>query len=325
MHDEIQDFLGAHRGQVKPKTYEAFERHLEQFSEWLRERDLHPHDVTQRDLKKYIGYLSQEKGYAPKTSRSKFVPIRTYYKDEVAEEYIDESPARNIESSDVAKDRTLIEDSWKDERVFLSQEQIQKLVDNVPNPQIRNRCIILFQYHTGLRRNEVAKTKLEKMDREERKVTVIGKHDKKITAYWEPTLDPLLDTWIDKYRVQSTHAASSPYLFLTNRSEKISGAQVNKIIKQSAENAGIQNVLFTDAKGHKRHSVTSHAVRHSFGAHWIEKGGSTAALHERFAHTDQQTTEIYKHAVDSWVREESEKVGIGNDINFSDGVEFSQN
>jgi integrase len=44
---------------------------------------------------------------------------------------------------------------------------------------------------------------------------------------------------------------------------------VNDIVVEAAEDAGIQEVLYTDAGEIAHNKFTSHALRHSFAMHWL--------------------------------------------------------
>ena len=113
-------------------------------------------------------------------------------------------------------------------------------MDNVPAPKVGNRVVFLFQYFTGLGRQEVVDLRLEDLDSEERIVKVRGKGDKLHTAYWQPKLGVLLNAWIDGgNRDGSPYARESPYLFVTESTPQMSAGRVSYIVREAAENAGI--------------------------------------------------------------------------------------
>lgn len=154
--------------------------------------------------------------------------------------------------------------------------------------------MVLMQYYTGLRRQEVVDVQLDDLNREQRQVRVRGKGNKLNIAKWQPRLDGLLTTWIDGgYRDASPYARESPYLFVSDSGPKLSGDQLNKVVVEAAKNAGIQEVLYEDAAGRKRYEYTSHVLRHSFAMHWLENGGSLEGLSKHMAHSSVTTTEIY--------------------------------
>lgn len=316
MHDEIEEFLDILEGQDKTEgTINEYRKGLTQFSAWLESEELAPKDVTPRDLQRYLAYLKGTKGYAPKTIRVRFVGVRRFYADWCANDGPDTNPASNVSVTDYAPKQTRKEEATKERREWLSKDEVTALVESVPSPTIRNRLVVLFQYYTGLRRQEVCDVKLSDLDRENRQVQVRGKGSKTHTAHWQPRLDTLLTTWIDSgYRNGSPYAEESPYLFVSNAGPQLSGSRLNDIIKEAAENAGIQEVLYEDAAGRNHYKVTSHILRHSFAMHYLENGGSIEGLSKLLAHSSVTTTEIYGEILDERAGEEYEKFAPSIDI-----------
>jgi len=228
---------------------------------------------------------------------------------------IADDPTENVTVADYLPKKTRKEGATKERRVWLSKDEVEPLVQNAPSPTLRNRLLILFQYYTGLRRQEVSDVKLEDLDREERQVKVQGKGDKIHTAYWQPKLDGLLSAWLDQgYRDSSPYSRESVYLFVTESSPQLSGNRINKIVCGAAENAGIQESLYEDAKGRNHYKVTSHTLRNSFAMHFLENGGSKADLSKLLAHSSVTTTEIYGEILDERAKEEYDKFAPQIDV-----------
>lgn len=306
MHPRISEFIEILQGKDKAdSTVNQYEKGLRDYSDWLEDEAFEPENVTGRDLQRYLSYLKNERGLAPKTIRLKFVSVSQFYKDMVASRDLDDNPTESVELTDYAPKRTQKEEVTKEKRVWIPKEDLEKLVEHAPAPNLRNRLLIMFQYFTGLRRQEVCDVKLSDLDREERQVQVRGKNDKVHTAHWQPKLDGLLTAWLDSgYRDASPYARESDHLFLTESSPKLSGSRLNEIVKQAAENAGIQEVLYTDNRGSKHYKITSHTLRHSFAMHWLQNGGSLEGLSKNLAHSSVTTTEIYGEILDERAKEE---------------------
>lgn len=316
MHDQIEEFIDILHGKDKAdSTVKQYEKALEHYSSWLSEEGLDPLEVSTRDLQRYLGYLKAEKEYAPKTIRLKFVAVNQFYSDLANTGALESDPADDVKVTDYAPKRTRKEEETKERIDWLSKEEVGELVENVPAPQVRNRLAVLFQYYTGLRRQEVCDVKISDLDREERQVQVRGKNGKVHTASWQPKLDGLLSTWIDRgYREGSLYSEESEYLFVTNSAPQMSAGYLNDIVKEAAENAGIQEVLYTDAGGSKQYKVTSHILRHSFAMHWLQNGGSIEGLSKNLAHSSVTTTEIYGEVLEERARDEYETYAPEIDI-----------
>lgn len=114
-----------------------------------------------------------------------------------------------------------------------------------------------------------------------------------------------MTAWLDGgYRDSSPKAADSPYLFVSQLREKLSGTQINRIIRTIAEDAGIQEILSTDAAGRNQYKITSHTLRHSFAMHWQQNGGSIERLSKDLAHSSVTTTEIYGEILEDRAKDE---------------------
>lgn len=311
MHDELEEYLEILRAQDKAEgTLKRYDGALNAFSDWLDDEDITPTDVEKRDLQLYLGWLKNERGYAPKTIHGYFSPVSGFYADLAETGEIESDPSENVSPFDYAEKVTKTEQVSKDRRTWLEEEEIRQLVDNVPSPTIRNRLIVLFMFFTGLRRQEVSDVKVEDLDRKERRVQVRGKGGKVHIAHWQPQLDSLLIQWLDKgYRDASPYAKESPYLFVSDSAEKVSGDRITKIVRKAAEQAGLQEVLYKDANGRNRYKITSHTLRHSYAMHWLQNGGSIEALSKNMAHNSITTTEIYGEILDQRAKGEYEKFG----------------
>lgn len=295
MRDEMEDFLTLLAGTDKSeRTVQQYRTGLRQYSEWLDQEDLDVDNVSPRDIKLYLSYLKSEKEFAPKTIRLRFTAISQFYESEAANRDDLEDPTDDVKVSDYGPKTTRKEEITKQKHIWLSKDELRQLVENVPAPKLRNRLVVLFQFYTGLRRQEVSDVKIADLDRENRMVQVRGKNDKTHTAHWQPKLDGLLTAWLDGgVRDASPYAGESEYLFLSNTNAKLSGSQINVIVKEAAENAGIQEALYTDAAGKTHYKITSHTLRHSFAMLYIENGGSPEVLSKILAHDSLRTTQIY--------------------------------
>jgi len=316
MRESLQEYLDLLEGQNKSEgTLQQYSGGLNAFSDWLEEEEADPEELGTRDIQRYLSWLKSERGYAPKTVRGYFSPVSGYYSDLEATGDIESDPTEDVVVAEYASEETLKERKTKERRVWLERDELRQVVENVPAPKLRNRLLVLFQYYTGLRRQEVVDVKLDDLDRENRRVQVRGKGNKLHSAHWQPKLDGLLSTWIDGgYRDASPYAAESPYLFVSDAGPKMSADTINKAVVKGAENAGIQEVLYEDATGRNRYKYTSHVLRHSFAMHWLENGGSIEALSKHMAHSSVTTTEIYGEILDERAKEEYEEYAPQIDI-----------
>lgn len=317
MRDSLKEYLEILEGQNKATgTLQQYSGGLKAFDTWLDEEDAEPENLTTRDIQRYLSWLNKQ-GYAPKTVRGYFSPVSGFYKDLEAAGEIEDDPTEDVVVADYASEETMKERATKERRVWMTKDELKQVVENVPAPTLRNRLLVLFQYYTGLRRQEVVDVRLEDLNREERKVKVRGKGNTLNTAHWRPRLDGLLTAWIDGgYRDASPYARESPYLFVSDSGPQVSADRLNKVVVNAAENAGIQEVLYRDAKGRNRYKYTSHVLRHSFAMHWLENGGSLEGLSNHMAHSSVTTTEIYGEILDQRASVEYEQFAPDIEVSF---------
>ena len=81
------------------------------------------------------------------------------------------------------------------------------------------------------------------------------------------------------------------YLFLNRRARKLSRVMIFTIIKRLCEKANINK------------HVSPHTLRHSFATHLVRGGANLRAVQEMLGHESIQTTEIYTHLDDEYLRD----------------------
>lgn len=305
MIPEAKKFLRAYRRKRAESTVRNARSDLKMFSEYLEENNLGVKDCTWDELEEYLFQMKQE-DYSDHTIRNRYQSINQMYQYLERKDLVEHNPAEEIEIREFASRKNKREEKTLEKRVWLTSEEINDLVEAAPQPVVRNRCLILFMYYTACRRSEVSKVKMENIDFDQRKAKVKSpKTGKIITVRWQPNLDPLLRTWIEQYRPSYVTAADSPYLFVTEQAERIAPNHISRMIRDAAEAAGIQEVLYEDKAGNKRRKVTSHALRHSFAVHWLQppNKGSLEELKEILAHEDVKTTQIYGKIVEDQMDE----------------------
>jgi len=185
---------------------------------------------------------------------------------------------------------------------YLEPDQIDELIDNVPAPKMRNEAIVMLMANTGLRASEVMRARLNKLDLENRELTVLcpKKSDDNendpvyITVYWRsPAVSRVLDGFIEFERPSYAYADESPYVFPSKQSERIGYDQVNRTVKEAAEEAGLQESQSVDAAGQQRQQVTSHVLRHSYAMAALDNGMSIDEIRDQLHHTDISVTMKY--------------------------------
>lgn len=157
----------------------------------------------------------------------------------------------------------------------LSKNEMKRIFNSCNN--IKHRCILMLIYSAGLRRSELIDLEISDIDSERMVVNINGAKGKKdrISLLSENTLGLLRDY----YKIYKPKV----YLFEGSNGSKYSPTSIAKILKNSAQKAGITK------------NVTPHMLRHSFATHLLEQGTDLRYIQELLGHNSSKTTEIYTH------------------------------
>jgi integrase len=93
------------------------------------------------------------------------------------------------------------------------------------------------------------------------------------------------------------------WLFPSYRGEHNSSRQVQKILSDIAERAGLQEVKRKDKAGKDRHRIHPHLLRHSFAICSLDGRVPVGDLQDQLGHASPATTGIYLKASPNYRRE----------------------
>lgn len=269
------------------------------WSEFLNEeRGKSLGEAITKDVRGYLLYLKQQ-GLSSPTQTQARSAISLYYQLMYPDK---ENPVEGLDGS--WRSTTDKEKSTGEERSHPSRENIQDMIDNVPTPTLRSELIIKLLYGTGMRRMELAKVEVDRIDLENQEIQVYGdKTNEWRTVGFRESLRQHLNIWINGPRKdEPTYSEDNPYLFPspTTRGDNdhISGETIRQTVHRAADNAGIQDTYGNDVNGKNQHKITPHALRHAFAVHSAENEVPAPHLKEALGHHDLAITQIYADIVD---------------------------
>lgn len=330
----LEEFYDRQSTKKAETTAYSYKRQAAKWADWLENPGKYDYDNnrSERESKKVWEattgdlqtFLRQQlnSGLSGMTVRNRRFAISALYRelDEMANEPFPipdfENPSNDLDVSDwgLQKKGTRKSQALKGEEVYyLTPDEIEQLTDNVTDPTLRNELIIRLLYQTGLRRGELASIRLEDIDTDERAINIRAEktHSNRI-VYYQPSLDTLLNRWINVGR-KSLTTADSDYLFPTYKTEKITGRQVSRTVRKAAEEAGLQGVAFTDASGGEHVKITAHTLRHSFAVQSVKNGMDTRMLQLLLGHENIETTERYLRMATDDIQSAARKFGAGTE------------
>ena len=257
---------------LKPKTQNAYVRHVFRFGEYLGRS---PHTATSEDLRLYQLHLVN-KGIATGNLNAHLSGLRFFFET-------------TLDKPEVLKKIKHVHEPRKIPTI-LSAEDVTKLIDAAGS--LKYQAAFSIGYGAGLRRNEVVHLKISDIDSERMLIHVEeGKGDKERNAMLSPTLLTLLRNW---YRAGQSQHKMLPggWLFPgQNPVNPMSARQLNRAFHRAREAAGI-------TKG-----VTLHSLRHSFATHLLEAGVDIRVIQVLLGHAKLSTTARYSQVATSTLRE----------------------
>jgi len=195
--------------------------------------------------------------------------------------------------------RDFIKIQGKGNPTNITESQVLEFLDKVNNKyslhRIRNIAIIYLIANTGIRREEITNLKLRNLDLINRKLKLIGKCNKERTVLLN---DIAIEVIKDYLKIREKHKfASSQYIFLTERSEKLDKSTINYIF----------NSYSID-----KDKVRPHSCRHSYASSMIENEMFTLPeLQNQLGHSSISTTGIYCHAREDNIKKKINNYQIG--------------
>lgn len=314
---------------TKKNTEGTANRYLDEvstFEDWLQEnrgKSLLEADTT--DLRVHLEEMAVDTGdrtaYAPSTITRRRSAVSQFYQlaQEVSEDYgldldVPPNPSEDLDQTWNLGSTKKSEGVEAEEGIYyLKPDEVEKLAENVPAPKLRNSLITRLLFNTGLRRGELATITMDALDREERTIRIpaLKSPEPRTVTYSEEYVGLLLDRWLDEGHREATRYArneGSDYLFPTDESEHISGDYLNQMVKEAAEQAGLQKTLKeTYSDGRKINKVTAHTLRHSFAVHAVNCDIDVRSLQRILGHEDLDTTMTYLRIAESDYVDESRK------------------
>jgi integrase/recombinase XerC len=168
-------------------------------------------------------------------------------------------------------------------RVKLTVDDFNKLLryvnkNNSRYPE-RDRAILLIFMSTGMRKTALSSINIEDVNLEDNKLSIIDKGDITHDYPLNPTEKNAILTWLDK-RNEFKDAENSSALFISNKGNRISGAELERLIKRYTA-------------GSLSTSVSPHKLRSGFISIMYDQTGDIEKVRRMVGHRGISTTQRY--------------------------------
>jgi len=220
-----------------------------------------PEEIKNKDIKKYLYYMAEEKKVATSTLNIVINALKFYYGEVLRKNFI-------YKVRRPKKDKKL--------PVVLSREEVKKILQITEN--IKHKAILMLMYSGGLRVGEVVRLKPEDIDANRKLIHIRASKGRKdrYTLLSDVALQILREYWKKE--------KPKKWLFPSwNKEKHLTERTVQKIFQNACKKAGIKK------------NVSVHSLRHSFATHLLESGIDLRYIQELLGHKSSKTTEIYTH------------------------------
>jgi integrase/recombinase XerD len=182
---------------------------------------------------------------------------------------------------------------------FLTLEEWHRLLAAAHTP--RDAALLWLMAGCGLRVSEVAALKVEHLDCPGGYLHIVnGKGSKQRTSILpKPVLEAL---------EAHLQGRAGGYVFEGRDQGHISTRQIQRLLSEAAEKAGLQETRLGRARQRKR--ITPHLLRHSFSRWSLDAGIDISYLQHQLGHSSLTTTAIYLQARPNHRRNAYEKAGF---------------
>ncbi len=258
---------------------EAYQRSVRQtldgLGEWMTRQSLDLADIGTDELAAFLKQRKEE-GLNAASLRIQTVHLKIFFRWLASAGHLPMDPAEPLLAP--RPDQTLPE--------TLHLNEVIKLIESIDVTKAlgrRDKAILELFYSSGLRLSELCGLRLEVVDLEEGFMRVTGKGNKtRIVRIGAQALDAVRN-YLSNERPELVTSKTSSHLFISVRGGPLSPDRVRQIVKQRAEQAGIESNIYP------------HLLRHSFATHLLEGGADLRIIQELLGHADISTTQIYTH------------------------------
>ena len=284
VNTDYQNYLRLQRG-LSQNTVVSYGLDIEKLIGYLEKYNItEPPDTIQVDtLRQFVYEVSKELNAR---SQARLISaLKSFFKFMISEKGREDFPMSLIDSPKIG---VKLPDT-------LSLQEIDAMlasIDLSTDEGHRNKAIIETLYGCGLRVSELVSLRLSDLFFEEDFIRIMGKGSKQRLVPIESYTQKQINNYINNQRKQLKIAKGhEDYVFLNRRGKQLTRAMIFTIVRQVAENIGLQK------------TISPHTFRHSFATHLLENGANLRAIQMMLGHENITTTEIYVHVEKSYLRE----------------------
>ena len=275
---EYLTYLEVERG-LSQNTVLAYENDILGFFDYFKNIE-DPNEIKRIHFSEYTVYLAQN-GLLSSSVTIKIASIKAFFRFLAANKEIKSNPSLSVSSPKIPKKLPKV----------ISYEEIEKLLKN--RLTIKEKAVFELLYATGLRVSELVNLTVKNVDFKTGLIRTTGKGSKDRIVPMGKKAKEALSRYMKErnllLKAKMGSGAESDYIFLNDKSEKISRQWVYNFIKKQGETIN--------------KTISPHTIRHSFATHLLENGADLRAVQELLGHRSVVTTQLYTHISKKRLRE----------------------
>lgn len=285
--------LSAERG-ASENTLEAYRRDLEDFGQFVSERNRTIATAEGDDIRAYLSYLNHQ-GFAPSSAARRLSAVRQIMRFMVTENLRADDPSAAVDAPKRGRPLPKILSVEDVDRLFETAEA--GMADPDVSPAARHRaarlhCLLELAYDTGLRVSELVALKRDAVRPGKRMIVIRGKGGKERIVPLGPAAHDAVARYLD---AEKEAGKTGPFRWLfpaVGGDEHFSRQSFARELKRLAGKAGLSMT-----------SISPHVLRHAFATHMLARGADLRVVQQLLGHADIGTTQIYTHVLEDQLRE----------------------
>ena len=257
------------------QTARSYSSDLDSYYEWTQRINLDPIHISYRQLRLYLAEQSAAQ-YSRSTIARRLACLRTFFTFLEQEGVIEGNPAKLLQTPKLEK--TLPS--------TLSEKELDAILDvhdPSTNEGMRDTALLELLYASGGRVSEVAGLELDDLRLDQGLARVLGKGNKERYIPLHGLAVGKLEDYLAIARPNFEARKRSQSVFLSTRGNPLTADAIRRIVKKSAQLAGINR------------PVTPHSFRHSFATDLLNNGADLRTVQELLGHANLSTTQVYTH------------------------------
>ncbi len=284
MEKYINNFLNYLKNQKNYSncTIDNYEEDLKLLEQYFKKENIDFKSIQYSDIRFFYNYLDEKK-YSKNTIARRISSSRSFYKYLAFNHIIEKNPFAL--ASLPKKDKLLPKFLYYNEL-----EELFEVFDLSDKYGQRDRTILELLYATGLRVGELVNIKINDLNFQDHSIKVLGKGNKERIVYFGSYAKEYLDIYLNQGRINLLKGKNNNYLFINNKSTKLTEKGVELIIKKAISKTSIKT------------NVTPHTIRHTFATHLLNEGCDISSVQELLGHESLKATQVYTHITNDQLR-----------------------